>query len=219
MFRKILPMLLCFVLFCGGSALAEQDLEGRGADEWLAASERQIHLERYANAISCATNAIIINPKLDRAFFLRGVSYTHLGVYHQAIREFAEAIRLNPSNGQYYAWRAEALVESRIYDEAIADLDKAVSMNPNLAVVYQKRGYVYLLTEKHAEAIADFDRALSLNAKDYWSYYQRAGSCYALGRKQEALNNYRSFLECAPDYLKQSYRDFAQARIKELEGN
>jgi Tfp pilus assembly protein PilF len=217
MLKKISLPFFFLILFFGGSAFAEEKLDRRGAEEWIAVAEREIYAQKYANAINSATNAVVLNPKLDKAFFLRGVGYASLGIYHQAIHEFAEAIRLNPNNGQYYAWRASSLTERRIYDEAIEDFDKAISLNPNSAAIYQRRGFAYSLMERHAEAIADFDRALGFNVKDYWSYYQKAEACYALGLKQEALDSYKSFLQHAPSRLRQSYRDMAQSRISELE--
>ena len=217
MWKKTALLFLFFVTFCNGSVLAEETLDRRGAFEWLAVAEREIYAQKYANAINSATNAIVLNPQMDRAFFLRGVGYAALSVYHQAIHEFTEAIRLNPGNYQYYAWRASALTERRIYDEAIEDFSKALNINPDSAAVYQRRGFAYSSMGRHADAIVDFDRALEFNAKDYWSHYQKAESCYALGLRQEALNSYKSFLEHAPSRLRQSYRDMAQSRIGELE--
>lgn len=56
--------------------------------------KQQLHRE----AITTLSAAIRINPKLDRAWFGRGMSCSSLGLHEQAISDFEEAAKLQPLN-------------------------------------------------------------------------------------------------------------------------
>jgi hypothetical protein len=53
--------------------------------------------------------AIATNPRLERAYFYRGMLYKRLGNQHAAARDFREAAELNPRN-------LDALREVRLFE-------------------------------------------------------------------------------------------------------
>lgn len=215
--KKTIFFLLCFTMLFSSAVFAQPNIDGFSARQWLAEAEFQFTNGDLNRCISAATNAVTLDESLDYAYFLRGASYSKLKVYHQAISELSTAIRLNPNDEKYYKWRGYALSKRYIYDEAIADYSKVLQLVPNDLFALSQRGQIYASLDKHNEAIADFDRVINLAGRsNYFAYYWKAESCEDLGLKQQAIDNYKTFIELAQGKVKQSYITHSQDRISEL---
>jgi tetratricopeptide (TPR) repeat protein len=57
---------------------------------------------RHEEAIPYYDEAIRGNPKMDEAYYRRGLAYSNLNQYQRAIQDFDEAIRLNPRVAETY---------------------------------------------------------------------------------------------------------------------
>ena len=75
--------------------------------------------------------------------------------------------------------------------------------------------------KKYEQAIADFDKAILINAKNASAYYNKALICEKAGRKAEAIQAFKKFVNCfngvviAPN--DQACIDYAKKRIATLQ--
>ena len=213
--RRILFLSVCFAMFFG-VCVSAQSLGGYNAAQWVDDASFHFSSRNFQQCLASASNAITLDDSLDYAYFLRGASYYHLGVYHQSVTELTTAIRLNPSNVLYYKWRGVALTKRYITDEALADFDKVLQLDPDDTFALSRRGQLYQSIAEHTRAIADFDRVIALTERNYFAYYCKADSCAEAGLNQQAVENYKIFIELADGKVKKSYITYAQDRISEL---
>jgi tetratricopeptide (TPR) repeat protein len=61
----------------------------------------------YASAIRDEAQAIQLDPKLARAYFLRGAAFGGLGDSHNSLSDIVTALRLDPSLERYVTFKGE----------------------------------------------------------------------------------------------------------------
>ena len=128
----------------------------------------------YDKAIADSSEAIRLDPKSPRAYFIRGFYYAKKDDYDKAIADCSEAVRLDPKDAEAYACRGAAHARKRDYDKAIADYSEAIRLDPRLAIVYLDRGSEYVYKRDYVKAIADYSEAIRLNP-EYGTAYSGLG--------------------------------------------
>lgn len=148
-------------------------------------------LEQHSNAIDDYDKAIELKPNDADAYNNRGAAKDFLRQYQEAIADYSKAIELKPNYAEAYINRGAAKDNLGQYQEAITDYDKAIELNPNRAEAYYNRGNVKYHLELHSKAIADYDNAIELNPKYAKAYHNRGVAYQALGRTQEADEDFK----------------------------
>ena len=166
-------------------------------------------------AISDFTKAIQLNPKYDEAYNNRGNAYKSIGEYDLAIADYNKAIELNPKYADAYYNRGNAYNEKGQLDFAMSDFKKAIEINPKHADAYNNLGTIYNTKANFDLAIFNFDKAIELNPKLAGAYFNKAVACEASGRKQEAIEAYKNFIQYAPAQFA-PHIEQAKQRIKQL---
>lgn len=100
--------------------------------------------------------------------------------------------------------RAELHSLTSNYDAAIIDLSAAIELDPQNPELYTLRGQIYRNIYEWDKSLEDFNRAVEL-APDYAdAYFQRGVLYYSILQtgqelREEALTDFRHYLELAPD--------------------
>jgi tetratricopeptide (TPR) repeat protein len=103
-------------------------------------------------------------------------------------------------------------------DEAMVELDKAVLEEPDYIYCYLYRGNNYsTITLEYEKAIDDFSTALKIDPKRAYLYYVIAYNYVHLGRKEEAIAAFKSYIKHAPK--EDTYLEEAKKEMEELERN
>ena len=118
--------------------------------------------KNYQGAISEFTEAIKLNPKYARAYYLRGKSYYAKGSYRVAILDYDTAIALNFNDSEAYFYRGIAYAYVRDYYKAIYNYTQVIKLNPNDATAYAGRGLCYKALGRKAEAKKYLAKARSM---------------------------------------------------------
>jgi len=92
----------------------------------------------YANAIADADHAIALDPKLARAYNLRGTALRAAGDPRKAIEDFSKAVELEPNLDNYFQ-RASTYQRIGDHAKAIADFGKALEEDPQQPHIYYAR--------------------------------------------------------------------------------
>jgi tetratricopeptide (TPR) repeat protein len=164
-----------------------------------------VKARRYDRAIARLDRAIARNPKLARAYDLRGSAFKRKGDYDRAAQDFAEAHRLDPKYSAHATELARAYVrrgltygEQEDYDRAAAEYTKAIRLDPKNAPAYKRRARAYRLGKKYDLAIADCSEALLLNPEDAAAYKERGRAYAAKGEHDLAVAEYTRAIDLQP---------------------
>ena len=92
-------------------------------------------MDRVDNRLADYTEAIRLDPKLVKAYYLRGREYESKGEKAKAEKDFdtaiancTEAIRINPKCADAYLWRGIAYTAKGEKAKAKTDLDEAMKL-------------------------------------------------------------------------------------------
>ena len=110
-------------------------------------------------AIEEYSRAIQFNPKLEKAWLMRGDIFFRADDFERARSDLTRAIDLRPDNGKALYLRGIANRNLREFEQAESDLTQAVGFHRDSPQVYIERGQVRILRNELAEAVSDYDRA------------------------------------------------------------
>jgi len=132
---------------------------------------------------------------------MRAAYYGRKGELDRAILDYSESIRIAPKWGHNYAARAQTYAEKGDYERALADISQAIASRPDshaFAYMYVARAMVYGKMRQPARGLPDADRAIELDPKFGEAYFVRGQLHEALGRRQEAIADFRRALALEP---------------------
>ncbi|HEY1760508.1 MAG TPA: tetratricopeptide repeat protein [Bryobacteraceae bacterium] len=110
-----------------------------------------IEQKNYTAAISDASAAIALDPKLGRAYNLRGTALRALGETQQAIEAFSRAVGLEPNADNFYQRGATYQILGD-HQSAILDFTQAIGINPDTPEAYFARA-------ESERAVGDMEQA------------------------------------------------------------
>jgi tetratricopeptide (TPR) repeat protein len=98
-----------------------------------------------------------------------------------------------------YGNRAAAYDSKGLHDKAIADSTLAIKFNPDYGSAYNERAWAYHGKHEDLLGLPDAQRAVALAPDDAFSIETRAEIYEALGRRDEAMADYRAALKLDPN--------------------
>jgi len=109
-----------------------------------------------------ATRAIMIDPVLPLAYFVRGLSYREQHEYVMALVEAQKAIEYDPSYANAYVLLASLLYYAGRPEEGLERIRQAMQINPHHPYNYNFHlGQAYFVLHRYREAIDAFNSGLS----------------------------------------------------------
>lgn len=142
-----------------------------------------IGLQRWQAAENLFSQAIVLWPSYDLAYFMRGIARMYIDTYDQAIADFSQQLQLDPSNTQAYYLRGIAYtIQAAVPERAISDLSKAIESDSDNGRAYFMRGINYASLHRCDKAQLDYSKSCSLG-------YDKA--CHRDCRYQAPAGNFR----------------------------
>jgi hypothetical protein len=77
----------------------------------------------------------------------------------------------------------------------MADFNEAIRLDPAFVSAHANRAWLHFGARRHGQGLADVDEALKVNPDDAGSLYVRGRLLEALGRRNEAITDYRRLLK------------------------
>jgi Flp pilus assembly protein TadD len=188
---RIAVMLLLGAIFCLVTEPVRADCDERSGVE---------------AAIRGCTDAIGKDPKDASAYYRRGLAYDRRGDLERAMADLTKAIdvestRRYPNSSllsNYYVARGDLFYRKHDYDAAAEDYSKAIGRSPVDAASYKKRALARYQAEKLEAALADAEKARRLKHGDADILTTRGVIYVALGRRDEAIFDFRLALKLDP---------------------
>ena len=157
--------------------------------------------EAFAEAADIYTALIAQTKEPDWGLlFARGSAYERLGRWPEAEADLVAALRLRPEEPELlnylgYAWidRGERL------KEAMAMVEKAVAANPRSGAMVDSLGWARYRLGDFAGAVQTLEQAIELLAGDPEINNHLGDAYWMVGRKDEAVFQWRRVLTLKPD--------------------
>lgn len=157
--------------------------------------------EHYAESAEVLTGLIKDAKAPDwRLFYARGVAYERTGRWREGEADLKAAIAAAPDepdllNYLGYSWidRGEHL------KEAMAMVEKAVAANPRSGAMVDSLGWAYYRLGDYKKAVEKLEEAVELEAGDPEINNHLGDAYWKVGRKDEALFQWKRVLTLQPD--------------------
>ncbi len=105
---------------------------------------------RQAEALDAITRALLLDPKQEQYYILKGTVLDDMGQVERALETYRHLLSVQPDSYMGHLNLAVALARQQKSDEAMAELQKAVAIDPNypsayyhLATLSRNRGWDY----------------------------------------------------------------------------
>jgi superkiller protein 3 len=143
--------------------------------------------KQYAEAIKQFDKAIEIDPKYDKAYYMKGYALTRLKDYPEAIAAYEKVLQIAPNDsktifalGKLYEVQGEGKKAIQLYDNAVA-------ADPANAKAAYSKGAVYLGWQAYSEAVNAFSQAASMDSTYSLAYTGWGTALIELGKVTEAI--------------------------------
>jgi tetratricopeptide (TPR) repeat protein len=124
----------------------------------------------------------------------RGMFYLAHQDYDHAVADLIEARKLDPHHPSPLSGLAIASTARGDYPQALALYEQAIRQAPHLTWLYRNRAETYLNMGEPDKALDDVQRSLAVFRRDASALNQRGRIYEAMGRKQDAIADFRAAL-------------------------
>lgn len=189
------------------AAAASGDREGR-----ITLSDLLRVNERYEESITLLDSLIAESKTPDwQLYYARGQAKERLGRWDAAEADLQKALEMRPDEPELlnylgYGWidRGERL------EEALGMIQKAVAANPRSGAIVDSLGWAYYRLGDHKKAVEILEQAVELEAGDPEINNHLGDAYWMVGRKDEAVFQWRRVLTLKPD---DKIREDAEAKL------
>ena len=152
----------------------------------------------WNNGASLWDHAIKVEPSA-RAYQNRGSIYRDEKKYQMALNCYNEALRINVAGHEAYMSRANVYFDLNKPDLAFADYKKALQIKPDYVAAMDNLAALFGMRLQNDSALVYLNKALGINPGYAPSYKNRALVNLELHRDEEALRDFKKFLEYYPN--------------------
>ncbi|MCI3135537.1 tetratricopeptide repeat protein [Phenylobacterium aquaticum] len=155
--------------------------------------------EKFAESAEVLTGVIAGDPDW-RLLYARGVAYDRAGRWADGERDLQAALKQQPDDSELlnylgYSWidRGQHLAE------ALAMVQKAVGQNPRSGAMIDSLGWAYYRLGDYKKSVETLEEAVEQEAGDPDINNHLGDAYWQVGRRDEAMFQWRRVLTLAPD--------------------
>lgn len=165
-----------------------------------------------ANARSSFETAVQVAPDYKEAIVQLGLLYS-AKKDSIALRYFDNAYKVDTTDLFPIYARGVFYQDNKQYENAKAEYKRVIFRDNQYADAYYNMGYVLMQQDSVDKARRQYDLLTKIDPTDPEAYYNRGLCSELMGKKEEAISDYRQALTFYKDYPE------AQAGLKRLQGN
>jgi tetratricopeptide (TPR) repeat protein len=191
-------------------------LSPHNSDCWLNLGFTYEKLGKRSKAIEAIHHAAELDPSNIDARMNLAAFYEDANQFEKAATLYEQVIKIDGTNrGDAYVGVARCLMEKGNVTGAKKYLSEAIAANSNNAGAHWQLGNIYWKKEKKAEdALKEYKIAATLDPNTAEYYENHALLLEELGRKDEAIATWKSYMIYVSDALK---KEQTEQRITKLE--
>lgn len=195
-------LLLCALLLYFGSA-PEYCMAAPPTDfnKELEASIMAIRKNDFRSAFSRASVALGLNPRSDKAQYLKARALFMQHDETKALLEYQRYLAMNPSNDGLVAALTDMAVcafNSENVQQALSYLDRAISVKPTTNALLL-RAQIYRTLRNETKAEVDLKRAILLSPSDYSTMRELVLCWIVKGKLKDALKLNEQLTKLRPE--------------------
>jgi protein O-GlcNAc transferase len=154
-----------------------------------------------AQSLVYLEQAIAINPKDSRIYFLHGLTLEDLNRLDEAIASLKSAIRVKPDYAEAYNNIGIILHDQKRFNEAISNFYYAIRYKLDYAQAYNNLGSSLRAHGDPVGAQLQFEQAVRLQPDYALAYYNLGQNCMDLGQLEQAEINLSRAIHLKPYYF------------------
>lgn len=191
-------------------------LSPHNSDCWLNLGYAYEKLGKRSKAVEAIHHAVELNPNNIDARMNLAAFYEDANQFEKAVTLYEQVIKIDGTNrGDAYVGAARCLLEKGNVAGAKKYLTEAIAANSNNAAAHWQLGNIYWKKEnKPEDALKEYKTAATLDPNTAEFYENHALLLESLGRKDEAIATWKSYMIYVNDALK---KEQTEQRITKLE--
>lgn len=167
-------------------------------DHWLNLTRELMELNRNADAISAAQEALLSNPQSYALHLRLGAAYLSSDRYSEAESVFRKLVAAGDPLPTSYVGLAQVLLRTGRAEEAVSELAAAGNkLGPNFLISYFQ-GLALDRAARPAEAIVAFQDAIRMNSGSSEAHLGLGKTELLVGRNNEAIAELQKCLQLSP---------------------
>jgi len=180
-------------------------LDPSNADAWLKLAELSMYVREYQASINYANEALKVNSKLEKGYFIKGFVYKETYDTARAISSFQTCLEVNPKSydacmqlGILFAAHGNPL--------ALQYYGKALQLRPGSIETLYDRAMYYQDAQEYNRAMEDYTAILQLNP-NYKEAYFNLGYIHLAYLKvyRQAIRYFSDAIHCDSLYIEAYY--------------
>lgn len=152
-------------------------------------------LRHDREALTTLSEALRLDPNLQRGWSARGVVRRRMGDLAGALDDFHEAVRRDPRDVRTWLQCGELHTARQEYGQAIDAFTAALRLEPGNAEAYRQRGLCYSRSDEVNKALADQTKAIELAPDDPRAYSDRADLLCLRNDLKHAFEDYTAAID------------------------
>ena len=183
-------------------------IDPQNPDYYIELARIQVFTGEYAEAVSNASNAVLLDPNSARANAVLGWALDFQAFADpesattlEALERVEQAVELDPNSALVRAYYAEVIIDDDLeaYDRAREQAEQAVRLDPNLLEAQRALGYVWERTGNYALAFEAYQNALRINPNLAVLHIAIGNMYFVQQNVQEAIRSYTTATTLAPE--------------------
>ena len=143
---------------------------------------------------------VLGSPPDWRLLYARGVSYDRAGRWKDGETDLLAALKQQPDNPEILNYLAYSWIDRGEHlDTALGMIQKAVGQTPQSGAMVDSLGWAYFRLGDYKKALETLERAIDLEAGDPEINNHLGDVYWRVGRKDEAVFQWRRVLTLSPD--------------------
>jgi tetratricopeptide (TPR) repeat protein len=135
-----------------------------------------------------------------RLYYARGVAYERLNRWPEAEADLQAALKVKPEEPELLNYLGYSWIDRGVHlKDAMAMVEKAVAANPRSGAMVDSLGWAYYRQGDYKQAVDKLEQAVELDAGDPEINNHLGDAYWKVGRKDEALFQWRRVLTLKPD--------------------
>ena len=201
----------------------------------LAQARAYYFLKQKQKSLDYLNKAMTLYPANSDVFCAFGYIYLQENDLESANKYVNESLKINPDNqtaqsllkmvnkseAEKYVNGIISSFEAQNYPETMNMINEALKISPDYALLHYYKGLTYIAQNKYADSTASLYKCIELDKNNSTAYFYLGIAFDNLSEPQNALNNYKKFIQLLPkDELGESDKvEYAKDRISKIQNS